>query len=291
MRQRFMILLSILLALNLNLFSRSSKTDATKKLEFEVSGGIALINRHDSFYDRISGTNNLIAQYAQYYLLTADISGDEVNKLKTLMPLNLSLNYNISKNWYLKIGFEYSSGKIFTEQQNTVKWNGTTEKYNYNYDYRISSLLPYVGIETRFSSFGIYANVGFNITDFSFTQALRYEENGLLLLDEEETFDTKGKSAAFIVGGKYILKLGRKVKLLLKLEYLYLKINSFNGEKKTGSGIVEGTIYTYDTSPYGIDWFPFWDLHQSEPDDPSIRNVNTLALDLSCLRIMIGFSF
>lgn len=291
MIQRFMILLSILLVLNLNLFPRSSETDAAKKLEFEVSGGIALINEHDSFYDRISGTNSFIAQYAQYYLLTADLSGDEVNKLKTLKPLNLSLNYNISKNWYIKIGFEYSSGKTFTEQQNTVKWNGTTEKYHYTYDYRISSLLPYLGIETRFSSFGFYANVGFNITDFSFIQTLRYEEGGSLLLDEEETYDTRGKSAAFIVGGKYMLKLGRRVKLLLKFEYLYLKINSFNGDKNNSSGIVEGTIYTYDMNPYGIDWFPFWDLHQSEPDDPSIRNVNTLGLDLSCLRIMIGFSF
>jgi len=291
MRQRFLILLSILLALNLNLLSRNSETDTAKKLEFEVSGGIALINEHDSLYHRISGTNNLIAQYAQYYQLSSDVSGDEVKKLKMLMPLNFSLNYNIKKNWYIKIGFEYSSGKTFNEQQNSVKWNGTTETYHYQYDYRVSSLLPYVGIETRFSSFGIYANVGFNITDFSFTQALRYEENGSLLLDEEEIYDTKGKSAALILGGKYMLKLGRKVKLLLKLEYLYLKINSFNGEKNTAAGIVEGTIYTYDTNPYDIDWFPFWDLHQSEPDDPSIRNVNTLGLDLSCLRIMIGFSF
>jgi len=291
MRQRFMILLSILLALNLNLFPRNSETDAVKKLEFEVSGGIALINEHDSFYHRISGTNTLIAQYAQYYLLTADVSGDEVKKLKMLMPLNLSLNYNIKKSWYIKIGFEYSSGKTFTEQQNSAKWNGTTETYYYNYDYRVSSLLPYVGMEARFSSLGIYANVGFNITDFSFTQALRYEENGSLLLDEDEIYDTRGKAAALIVGGKYMLKLGQKVKLLLKLEYLYLKINSFKGEKKTSTGLVEGTIYTYDANPYGIDWFPYWDLHESEPDSPSIRNVNVMGLDLSCLRLMVGFSF
>lgn len=291
MRQRFTILLLILLASNLNLFPRGSDTDTAKKLRFEVSGGIALLNEHDSFYYRISGTNNLIAQYARYYLLTADISGDEVKKLKTLMPLNLSLNYNISKKWYLKIGFEYSSGKTYIEQQNSVQWNGTTETFNYKYDYLVSSLLPYIGVETRFSSFGVYANVGFNITDFSFTQALRYEEGGSPLFDEEEIYDTKGKSVALLLGGKYKLKLGRKVKLLLKLEYLYLKINSFSGEKNTGSGIVEGTIYTYDTNPYGIAWFPFWELYQSEPDDPSIRNVNTLGLDLSCLRIMIGFSF
>lgn len=286
------LVMLLALTLNFNLFSQiNEKYTDKKKFEFEVSGGIALIREHDNFYNRISGTNDLINQYAQYYKLTVDLSGDEVNKIKMFTPFNLSLNYKFSKSWYLKIGFEYSSGKTFTGQQYTINWNGTTETYDYDYDYRISSLMPFIGVGTRFFSLGLYANIGFNITDFSFSQSLRYKEGGVLLLEEDDTYDSREKSIAFILGGKYMIRLGQKVKLLLKLEYLYLNLNSFKGEKKNSSGIEEGTIYTYEINPYGIDWLPFWDLHESEPDDPAIRNVTKLGLDLSCLRLMIGFSF
>ena len=151
--------------------------------------------------------------------------------------------------------------------------------------------MPFIGFETRFSSFALYTNVGFNITDFSFIQTLRYDEAGDLLLEEGDVYETKGKSIALILGGKYMFKIGRKVNLLLKLEFLYLKINSFKGDKKNSSGTTAGTLYSYEINPYYIDWVPFWDLHESEPDDPKIRDVNLLALNLSCLRINIGFTF
>lgn len=288
----FLFLFLLVVSLSLNLFSQTIGTDAgTKKLELEVSGGIALIHGHDNFYNRISGTNELIDQYAQYYNLTSTLTGDEVQKIKSLIPLNLSLNYKFSQSLCIKIGFEYSSGKTFTQQQHLVKWNGLTETYHYDYDYRISSLMPYLGVETRFSSFGVYTNVGFNITDFSFTQTMQYEEDGVLLLQEDETYDTRGKTIAFTLGGKYMLKIGRKLKLLLKLEYLYLNINSFKGEKKRNNDTVEGTIYTYELNPYGTGGFEYWDLHETEPDGAGIKNVDTLGIDLSCVRIMIGFSF
>jgi hypothetical protein len=294
MKQTLTILFSILLVLNLagNLFSQTGEQiGGLKKLEFEVSGGIALIHEHDNFYNRISGTKEFIAQYAQYYDLTTALSGETVYKIKKLIPFNLSLNYNLSKIWRLKIGFEYSSGKALTEQQHTVKWAGVTETYDYSYDYRLSYLMPYLGVEGRFSSFGFYMNIGFNITDFSFTQALRYEEGGVLLLEEDEVYDVRGKAVAFVLGGKYMLKLGRKLKLLLKLEYLFLNINSFKGEKKVNGGTKVGTLYTFDLNPYAVGSFEYWDLYESEPDKPEIRNIGKLGLDLSCLRLMIGFSF
>lgn len=293
MKRQSLILLVVLLVfcLNYSLFSQIKKNGtAFKKLVFEVSGGIALIHKHESFYNRVTGTEALIAQYARYYKRSLSTTGD-LHKLKMLIPLNLSLNYNFNKRWCLKIGFEYSSGKTFTEKQHSISWQSTEESYFYEYDYRISSLMPFVGAEARFFSFGVYANVGYNITDFSFTQSLRYEEGGVVQLEEDEAFDTNRKAIAIILGGKYRIRLGRKVNLLLKLEYLYLNLNSFKGEKKSSSGTAQGTIYTHEINPYDIDWVGYWDLYESKPDDPALRDVNKLGLDLSCLRLMIGFSF
>ncbi|MCK4763028.1 MAG: outer membrane beta-barrel protein [Candidatus Aminicenantes bacterium] len=270
-----------------------------KKLEFEVSGGLAPIHQHDIFYSRIYGISSFIDQYADFYQLTVETTGDEVKKIDKLIPLNLSLNYNFSPTWCLKIGFEYSSGKAFTARDHTVNWTDTAETHNYRYDYRLSSLMPYVGVESRFSSFGVYANIGFNITDFSFTQDFEYAE-GANRVTTQDTYDVKGKAAAVTIGGKYMIKLGNKARLFLKIEYLYLKINSFAGEKKssvetsTGPNLsesVEGTIYSYEINPYGSGWFEFWDLYAAEPENRELRNISKMGLDLSCIRVMIGFSF
>ncbi|MCI0471464.1 MAG: hypothetical protein L0Y73_07400, partial [Candidatus Aminicenantes bacterium] len=212
-------------------------------------------------------------------------------KMKILMPLNLSLNYSFSRHWFLKIGFEYSSGRAFTAQQYTVDWDGKEETYDYDYSYRLSSLMPFIGIESRFSAFGIYAGVGYNITDFSFTQVLKYKEEGDALLEEGDFYDTGGRAVAAILGGKYMLRIGSKAKLLLKMEYLYLKIDSFSGDKTNSSGTTSGTIYTYEQNPYNMGWLPYWDLYAAEPVKMGFRNIKRLGLDLSCARFLIGFSF
>lgn len=276
------------------LFPQDIEKDVEKKkLEVEVSGGGAFIHAHDQFYNRVSGTYSLIDQYAQHYRQSAELSGDDLHKMKILMPLNLSLNYSFSRHWFLKIGFEYSSGKAFTAQQYTIDWDGKEETYDYDYSYRLSSLMPFIGIETRFSAFGIYAEVGYNITDFSFTQFLKYKEDDDMLLEEGDFYDTGGRAVAVILGGKYMIRCGRKAKLLLKMEYLYLKIDSFSGDKKNSSGTTTGTLYTYEQDPYSMGWLPYWDLFESESDPGKMgfRNIKRLGLDLSCARLLIGFSF
>jgi hypothetical protein len=288
----FMMILTFLL--QPALFPQDSDKDLEKKkLEIEVSGGAAFIHAHEQFYNRVRGTYSLIDQYAHYYQNSASLSGDDLQQMKILMPLNLSLNYAFSRNWFLKIGFEYSSGKAFTAQQYTIDWNGKEETYDYDYSYRLSSLMPFIGVGYRFSSFGIYTVVGYNITDFSFTQVLKYEEDGDVLLEEGDFYDTGGRSLAVILGGKYMIRCGRKAKLLLKMEYLYLKIGSFTGNKTNGSGTTAGTLYSYEQNPYNMDWIPYWDLYgsESEPEKMGFRNIKRLGLDLSCARLLIGFSF
>lgn len=295
----FLVLL-VFLNLNLSLFPQINEQEIEKrKLEFEVSGGLSLIREHDELYSRISGNATLIDQYVQFYGLTSSSTAGEIGKIKTFIPLNLSLNYKFSRHWYLRVGFEYSSGKTSTDQGYQIGWNGIDEIHQYNYDYRLTSLMPFIGLGTRFSSFGIYANVGFNITDFTLTQNFQYTE-GNNWIKVNETYNTRGKTVALTLGWKYMIKLAKKLKFLVKLEYLYLKIGSFSGEKdKSGSTSggesfsesLEGTIYTYKINPYEAQSFEYWDLHPTPPNDPALQNIKELGIDLSCIRIMVGFSF
>jgi len=104
-----------------------------------------------------------------------------------------------------------------------------------------------------------------------------------------------------IVGGKYMYKIGKKVRLLVKLEYLYSKIRELNGDKlSTGSNssgesfsesILDGILYNFEMNPYGTGWIKYWDMYKSLPNESWIRNPVKLNLDLSSIRLVIGFSF
>jgi len=270
-----------------------------RKLEFEVSGGLSFISKHDDFYSRIAGNEILVNQYSQYYGVTLVSESGEIGKIKYFIPLNLSLNYKLSRNTYLKIGFEFSSGKTTTTQRIRVQWDDTVESYSYDYDYRLASLMPYIGLETRFSSFGIYATVGYNFTDFTLNQYFEYTV-GQQKLNVADEYDTRGKTIAFTLGGKYIINMGKKNHLLIKAEFLYLKVGSFTGDKVTNgsyssgetfSETSEGTIYIYEIDPYEIEGFNYWELYQTIPDGTNPQGAKELSINLSSLRIMIGFSF
>jgi hypothetical protein len=300
--KKIMILIAILLSLTLLSADNTSKK---YKIEVEASAGIGILHSHDSLYQRTSGTDFLIAQYAQLTGANAQVSSIQSHEaIKRLIPVNIGVNFNVHSNWYLKMGVEFSSGNTSSDTTYLLPLYGLNENYIYDFEYKISNLMPYLGIETRFSNFGVFLNLGYNTTSFSHTYGLKYSEGDNYQHTLTESFDTKGNGLGVTIGGKYMVNLGARAKVFLKLEYLYLKIGSFSGDKsisgsnslgETFSNSSDGTIYSYQTNPFGIGWYDFWDVYEDIPNMSAtsfpIRNTEKLSLDLSCIRLMLGFSF
>lgn len=198
------------------------------------------------------------------------------------------------------MGFELSSKSISSEKSYHITPNGVEEEHKYDLENKVGYLMPFIGFETRISSFGFYANLGMNFATFSHTQNFNYSENNYSQ-EREDKFDVKGSGMGVIVGGKYMYKIGNKIKVLIKLEYIYSKIKSLNGDKfSTGSNssggnfsesVLDGTLYSFEMNPYETGWINYWDMYESLPDESWIRNPVKLNLDLSSIRLMIGFSF
>ena len=268
------------------------------KLDFEVSLGFSKPELKEIYY-RDSGIDSIINQYALFYNVTPSSSG-EFGEIKSMLPFNFTINYNLKKNLYLKMGFELSSKSISSEKSYQLTPNGVKEVHKYDLKNKVGYLMPFIGFETRISSFGFYANLGMNFANFSHTQNFNYSENNYSQ-EREDKFDVKGSGMGVIVGGKYMYKIGKKIRVLIKLEYFYSKIKSLNGDKfSTGSNssgesfsesVLDGTLYSFEMNPYEIAWINYWDMYKSLPNESWIRNPVKLNLDLSSIRLMIGFSF
>ena len=291
---KHILLFVVLLLLPLYLFTQNDD----KKIEFEVSVGISTLSSGPSLYYRSSGMDELIDHYSRYYQASSTVSG-EFGEIKTQLPINFSVNYNFADSWYAKVGLEYSRGSASSEKEYGISWDEMNEKYLNNFNYKISSFMPFIGIEKRFSSFSLYANAGFGFIRFSHTEDLEYSENSLSY-ELHSTFSTKGSGIGIILGGKYFLTVLKNKKLLIKLEYIYLKTGSLKGEKQIvgtnadGGSISEktdGTLFVHETNPFGLGWFDFWDLFESSPDDTWIRDIKKMSLKISGIRLMIGIAF
>ncbi len=268
------------------------------KLDFEVSFGF-LKPEFKEIYFRDSGVDSLVNQYARFYNVTPSSSG-EFKEIKSMLPFNFTINYNLKKNLYLKMGFELSSKSISSEKSYQLTPNGVKEVHKYNLKNKVGYLMPFIGFGTRISSFGFYANLGMNFANFSHTQDFSYSENNYMQ-EREDEFNVKGKGMSVIIGGKYMYKIGGKIRVLIKLEYFYSKIKSLNGDKfSTGlnsfgesfsESILDGTLYSFEMNPYEIAWINYWDMYKSLPNESWVRNPVKSNLDLSSIRLMIGFSF
>ena len=268
------------------------------KLDFEVSFGF-LKPEFKEIYFRDSGVDSLVNQYARFYNVTPSSSG-EFKEIKSMLPFNFTINYNLKKNLYLKMGFEFSSKSISSEKSYQLTPNGVKEVHKYNLKNKVGYLMPFIGFGTRISSFGFYANLGMNFANFSHTQDFSYSENNYMQ-EREDEFNVKGKGMSVIIGGKYMYKIGGKIRVLIKLEYFYSKIKSLNGDKfSTGlnsfgesfsESILDGTLYSFEMNPYEIAWINYWDMYKSLPNESWVRNPVKSNLDLSSIRLMIGFSF
>ena len=278
--------------------SKLSFSELKSKLDFEVSFGFSKPGFKEIYF-RDSGIDSLVDQYAQFYDVTPSSSG-EFGEIKSMLPFNFTINYNLKKNLYLKMGFELSSKSISSEKSYQLTPNGVKEVHKYNLKNKVGYLMPFIGFGTRISSFGFYANLGMNFANFSHTQDFSYSENNYMQ-EREDEFNVKGKGMSVIIGGKYMYKIGGKIRVLIKLEYFYSKIKSLNGDKfSTGlnsfgesfsESILDGTLYSFEMNPYEIAWIDYWDMYKSLPNESWVRNPVKSNLDLSSIRLMIGFSF
>ena len=83
--------------------SKLSFSKLKGKLDFEVSLGFSKPELKEIYY-RDSGIDSIINQYAQFYKATPSSSG-EFGEIKSMLPFNFTINYNLKKNLYLKNGF------------------------------------------------------------------------------------------------------------------------------------------------------------------------------------------
>jgi hypothetical protein len=294
------IFLIALLIININLFSQQEK-----KVQWELSVGVARVNPV-SIYQRSSGIDELIYQYARHYQADYSFTGG-FSESKLLIPFSLSVNYFLNETLHLKAGIDYGfSGGSSSEKSSRVAWSNFYEQYDYQLTNKISYLMPHIGIGYGNGSFDLYGALGIGFTRFTHTEVLGYSESEPgYSYNSEDTFKVKGTAPGVIVGIKYKLPLfkkssGKGIEAFIKLEALLLKVNSFSGTKTTiashsqgerFSQTREGTLYEFEWNPFGRQSFAFWDLYDTLPDDPAMRNFQEIGLNLSGIRLMIGISF
>ena len=294
------IFLMTLFIANVNLFSQKEK-----KIEFELSVGVARVNP-EFIYLRSSGSDELLDRYARHYQAAYTSTG-EPSETKQLIPFSFSANYRINKQLYIKAGVDYSfSGTNTSENESRVTWSDFYEQYDYQLTDKVSYLMPHIGIGYGKGSLGIYGAIGMGFARFTYTENLSYSESEPgYSYDSEETFELKGTAPGVIIGVKYRLPFlnkspGKGIGVFIKLEAVLLKVNSFSGTKTTVasdsqgerlSQTEEGTLYQFQWDPFDNRGFDFWDIYETLPSDPTRRSFEEMGLNFSGIRLMIGVSF
>jgi biotin carboxyl carrier protein len=268
-----------------------------KKREYEVSLGLSLAFSEELYY-RLSGIDNLISQYAQNYGVEYTASGS-FSKSMIFFPIQALVNFHLKKNIFLKGGLEYGFSNSSPQNLYRVEWTGNTEEHDYSLTNKLSYIMPFVGGELRFSSFGVYANLGLNFLSLNYQQNVDYSD-GAYWSQREDTIKASGIGFGFLLGGKYRIQLKKKIDLLVKIEFLYLSVGSFSGTRdstisdSTGASFsesIDGDIYSYEMNPYYREWFYHWDLFSAAPSDDWYRSVGKLSLNLYCIRLLFGIVF
>jgi hypothetical protein len=273
-----------------------------KKVEFEISAGVGRVNPA-TIYQRTSGLDALIYQYAQHYKLDTTFTGGFLEN-KLFIPFNVSLNYRLNDKFYLKAGVDYCVSHAVSEKSFQVDWEDFNENHDYNLTDKISYLMPHIGFAYMPGVLGFHGAVGMGFARFTHIEELDYSEPGYGY-EISDTFNVSGTGLGVILGVKYRIRLGKKssgrvVHAFLKLESVILKVNTLNGDKTrtavnaNGQRVSEteaGTLYGFEWNPYGKQRIDFWDIFETPPTDSAMRNFQELGLNLSGIRFMIGISF
>lgn len=273
-----------------------------KKIEFEISVGVGNVNP-ESIYNRSSGIDALIDQYARHYNLDTTFTG-EFPEIKRFIPFNLSLNYPLNDKLYLKAGVDYCFSNAASEKSFQVAWQDFDENHDYSLTNKISYLMPHIGFAYMPGALGFHGAVGMGFARFTHIEELDYSEPGYGY-ETGDTFNVSGTGLGVILGVKFRIRLSKKssgkaVHAFVKLESVMLKVNTFSGEKTRAavnasgqrvSETEEGTLYGFEWNPYGNQRIDFWDIFETPPTDAAMRNFQELGLNLSGIRFMIGLSF
>ena len=298
MMKRMMILclgLIILLSFTLLLTAQEAKQKKEKKYAIEISLGAAAINPKQLFY-RADGIDELVSQYADFYGLDTTFTG-EFKQNKRMIPVNFSVSYSLKKKWYLRAGVEYAFSNSSSGKEYQLDWEGVTENHEYALSYKISYLMPQVGMGIRLTNaFDLYGSVGLSFSRFTYSEDVDTRLDQVNEIATHTIYKARGTAPGFLMGLKYRVKL-KKIYAHVKLEYLLLKVNRFKGSKSFQSGgaaggdVQDGTFYQFEWNPYLMEEFDYWDAFETEPSPTDRQNIDKLGLDLSCIRLMIGFSF
>jgi hypothetical protein len=292
-----MIRQTLIFILVFNLASLSLVSRDIKKIEFDISLGIASSNP-ENLYIRYNGIDSLIQQYTRHNTITSTPSGD-YKKIKSFIPIDLTLNYMLSEKLYLSGGIEYSFGKSSSNKNYLLTWDNFSEDHTYQHKNNITMFFPHVGIGYRNKALSLYGSLGFGFAKVDHQQDFTYSDT-INRYDENQRFKVNGSQPGFKIGIKYKIKQFKKQSIFVKLEYLYLSITKLTGTKDFratpsipggNSESTKGTLYRYDWNPFGMGFIEYWDLHESSPQDALIQNATELILNLSSLRLMIGISF
>ncbi len=268
-----------------------------KKMEYVISAGVSF-SKPDSLIVKNKGIDDSISQYSELYGLSHTGTGDFRENLMGI-PVSITINYRLSDGLYLKFGGEYETMSNSSSKLYSLSWPAFNENIDNSLKNTITNLMPFVGIEKRFSSFGIYAVMGLNLTSFNHTATMNFS-GGSGIIESVEEIKASGTGIGINLGAKYMIKLKNKFGIFIKLEYAVQTVGSFSGDKITtvsdslsgGYSTTEsGNLYIYDIDPYGNGGFRWWDIHDSSPDGGDVSNVSEFSLKLSRIRFLIGFSF
>ncbi len=306
MKRNFFLFLTLLVFLGLGreVFAQELPDASAKEKKYRIEFAFGMTRSNpQSIYVRDSGIEQLIGQYARFYNLTSSFTG-AFKQSKLLIPFNLAFHYQLKKKLFLRAGIDYSFGKNSSNKLFQVAWPEFNESHDYLLKDRVSYIMPQVGIGYRFNSLALYGALGLGFVSFSHTETLHYSEPSYSH-NIEETFKATSTAPGFIFGAKYQLPIPKKMadksfRLFVKLEAVILKASTLKGSKtkiasnSIGENITQtitGTFYQYDWNPYGGQAIPYWDVCETLPAAASISNPKKMALNLSGIRLMLGFSF
>lgn len=109
----------------------------------------------------------------------------------------------------------------------------------------------------------------------------------------ENEFELKDRGFGFHVGGGLEFKFIPKVSFFVEGRYRYCKLESWEGDEtaRNSDGFTEqdsGKLWYYEYQDFGGEWFSSIGISESQPDNPTIRNVRPFQADLSGFVLRVG---
>lgn len=296
--------ISVLGCLVVVLLTASTRSWAkTSKWKWEALIGMHFLHEHPHIYARADGMDTLLSQYSQYYQGGINFVG-KVQPMTHMLPVQIGVNYEIAADWFLKAGVEISMGKKSFQKTATVSWDEFSETHQTDFQIRLFSLMPTLGLEKRWSFFSLYGQLGLNFFKFQYRENYRFTDSDYWQ-QRLDSYKSNSILPSAILGAKFTFSphftvAGRNLSIEIKLEYLISNCRSLSGSQNTlisdsnGQFLTlekNGDFYSLEYNPFDIEWFSYWARVDPNTTGDSYRNLRPLGLNLSAARVMLGISF